>query len=451
MRRFALVLATFVATPLMAQQQPFINELPGMGRPVDIAATSARRQRLMDKVGDAVIVIHANSERQGEPDGEYSQDNDFRQHNTFFYFTMLETAGAYLIMNAHASGADEVVLVLPPRVAARERWTGVRVGPDSIAARLSGIATVVSTEKLDSVLTAARARNVPFYLSADRTTRPPQSQPVINALRADTVRGLVVRSVRPMVDSMRHVKDAQEIAMLRRAAQISAEAHVDLMRGVRPGMFEYEMEAIIEAGFRRRGADRVGYPSIVGSGINATTLHYDVNRRQSQPNELVVVDAAAEIGQYTADVTRTFPVSGRFTDRQRAIYNLVLGSQQAVMDSVRPGITFRRLGQIAADYMRTHSGTLCGAEPCNRYYIHSMGHWIGMDVHDVSGPGGADRPLEPGMTFAIEPGIYIPEEGFGVRIEDNVLVTERGYELLTRAAPRTAEEVERVMRGRGTT
>lgn len=447
--RFVLTLS-LVATPLAAQQQPFINELPGMGRPVDIAATTARRQRLMDKVGDAVIVIHANTEREGEPDGEYSQDNDFRQHNTFFYFTMLETAGAYLIMNAQASGPDEVVLVLPPRVAARERWTGVRVGPDSIAARLSGIATVVSTQQLDSVLNAARARNVPFYLSSDRTTRT-HPQPVINGLRADTARGLVVRSVRPMVDSMRHVKDAQEIAMLRRAAQISAEAHLDLMRGVRPGMFEYEMEAIIEAGFRRRGADRVGYPSIVGSGINATTLHYDVNRRQSQPGELVVVDAAAEIGQYTADVTRTFPVSGRFTARQRAIYNLVLGSQQAVIDSVRPGITFRRLSQIAAEYMRANSGNLCGSEPCNRFYIHSMGHWIGMDVHDVTGPGGFDRPLEPGMTFAVEPGIYIPEEGFGVRIEDNILVTPTGYELLTGAAPRTAEEVERAMRRREST
>lgn len=440
--RSTALLCAVLAAPVAAQdQQPFINELPGMGRPVDVAATTARRQRLMDKLGDAVVVIHAATEREGE----YSQDNDFRQHNTFYYFTMLETANAYLVMNASSSGPDEVILVLPPRSPQRERWTGVRIGPDTMAARLSGIPVVVSTQSLDSVLAAARARNVPVYLPIDRTAR---AEPVISRLRADSASGLTVRNVRPHVDSLRQIKDAQEIEVLRRAARISAEAHVDLMRAARPGMFEYELEAVIEAGFRRRGADRVGYPSIVGSGINGTTLHYDVNRRQTQPGDLVVVDAAAEFAYHTADVTRTFPVSGRFTPRQRAIYNLVLGAQQAVMDSTRPGITFQRLSQIAAEYMRANSGTLCGAEPCNRYYIHSMGHWIGMDVHDV---GNYQRPLEPGMTFSIEPGIYIPEEGFGVRIEDNVLVTPTGYELLTGAAPRTAEDVERVMRRREAT
>lgn len=440
MRRFALILA-FATTPLAAQQQqPFINELPGMGRPVDVAATTARRQRLMDKLGDAVIVFHANTERGAEPEQDYPQDNDFRQHNAFFYFTMLETAGAWLVMNTRANGPDEVILLLPPRNPARERWTGVRVGPDTMAVRLSGIRTVLSTQSLDSVLAAARARGVPVYVPFDGTAR---HQATINALRADSARGLTVRNVKPHVDSLRLIKDAVEIAALRRASQISAEAHVDLMRAARPGMFEYELEAVIEAGFRRRGADRVGYPSIVGSGINGTTLHYDVNRRQTQPGDLVVVDAAAEYAQYTADVTRTFPVSGTFTPRQRAIYNLVLGSQQAAMDSVRPGITIRRLSEIASQYMREHSGSLCGAEPCNRYYIHSLAHWIGMDVHDV---GNYATPLAPGMTFTIEPGIYIPEEGFGVRIEDDILVTATGYENLSAAAPRTAEDVERVMR-----
>jgi len=425
---------------MVAQQQPYLNELPGMGRPVDVAATTARRQRLMDKLGDAVIVIHANTERGAEPDQDYPQDNDFRQHNTFFYFTMLETPNAYLIMNARSDGPDEVVLALPPRNPQRERWTGVRIGPDEQAARLSGIPVVISTRSLDSALAAARARNVPVYLPIDQTSR---YQPVINRLRADSAAGAVVRNVRPHVDSMRLVKDEIEIAALRRAIQISAEAHVDLMRAARPGMWEYELEAVVEAGFRRRGADRLGYPSIVGSGINGTTLHYDVSRRQTQPGDLVVVDAGAEYAQYTADVTRTIPVSGTFTPRQRAIYNLVLGAQQAAIDSVRPGITFGRLSQIAAEYMRRNSGDLCGGQPCNRYYIHGMGHWIGMDVHDV---GTYNIPLQPGMVFTIEPGIYIPEEGFGVRIEDDILVTATGYENLSAAAPRTAEEIERLMR-----
>ncbi len=441
-RRSPLILLAAVAlgwTPLGAQQ-PYVDALPGMGRPIDVAATGARRQRLMDLLGDAVILVPANHERSAEPNGDHPQDNDFRQHNTFFYFTMLESSDAWLLMRARSQGPDETVLLLPPRNPQRERWTGVRLGPDSSAARLTGIPTVLSTRSLDSLLAEVRAAGVPVYLPIDRTTR---YEPVIAALRADTARGLVVRNVRPAADSLRLVKDAVEVAALRQAARISAEAHVDLMRAARPGMFEYELEAVIESGFRRRGADRVGYPSIVGSGINGTTLHYDVNRRQTQAGDLVVVDAAAEYAQYTADVTRTVPVSGTFTPRQRAIYDLVLATQQAAMDSVRPGITIGRLSQIAATYMREHSGTLCGAQPCNRYYIHGLAHWIGMDVHDV---GPYNVPLAPGMVFTIEPGIYIPEEGFGVRIEDDILVTETGYENLSIAAPRTADEVERVMR-----
>jgi Xaa-Pro aminopeptidase len=328
----------------------------------------------------------------------------------------------------------------------------VRLGPDTLANRLTGFETVLPTTKLDSVLAAARARNVPIYMPIERSTR---YDATVNRIRADTVNGAVVRNLRPLSDSMRLVKDAGEIAALRRASVLSAEAHADLMRAARPGMWEYEMEAVIEAGFRSRGADRVGYPSIVGSGINATTLHYDVNRRQAQAGELVVVDAAGEYAQYTADVTRTFPTSGRFTPRQKAIYELVLGAQQAAMDSTRPGIEFRRLEQIARAYMREHSRDLCPPGPnepatatdCSRYMIHSLSHWIGMDVHDVGGYGTREAPLvlQPGMTFTIEPGIYIPAEAMGVRIEDDILVTATGYENMSVAAPRTVADIERLM------
>jgi Xaa-Pro aminopeptidase len=214
------------------------------------------------------------------------------------------------------------------------------------------------------------------------------------------------------------------------------------MAAARPGMFEYELEAVLEAGFRRRGADRLGYPSIVGSGFNGTTLHYAASRRQTQPGDLVVVDAAGEYAQYTADVTRTFPISGRFTPRQRAIYDLVLATQQAMMDSVRPGTTLGRLQAFGREFMRQHSGDLCAPRNCVDHFIHGSTHWIGMDVHDV-GPYGVR--LEPGMVFTIEPGIYLPDESLGVRIEDDVLVTPTGYELLSGAAPRRAEDIERLM------
>ena len=451
-RLFSLILAAVVATPLAAQQQPFIDQLPASGRPIDIAATSGRRARLMDRIGDGVVVIPAAHERSAEPYGDNPQDSDFRQHNTFFYFSQLESQDAFIVLNASASGPDEQILFLPQRNPATERWTGVRLGPDTLANRLTGFSTVLPSTKFDSVITALRARNVPFYVPIERTTRYEQW---LTRLRADTANGLQVRNLRPLSDSMRLVKDAGEIAALRRAAQISAEAHADLMRAARPGMWEHEMEAVIEYGFRSRGADRVGYPSIVGSGINATTLHYDVNRRQAQAGELVVVDAAAEYAQYTADVTRTFPTSGRFTPRQKAIYELVLGAADAAMDSTRPGIEFRQLERIARAYITAHSGNLCPTTPadrtpstdCGRYMIHSLSHWIGMDVHDVGGYGTQQAPLvlQPGMVFTIEPGIYIPSEAMGVRIEDDILVTANGYENLSSAAPRTVADVERTM------
>jgi Xaa-Pro aminopeptidase len=229
---------------------------------------------------------------------------------------------------------------------------------------------------------------------------------------------------------------------VRRAIDISALGHVAAMQAARPGMWEYEIEAVLEAAFRRNGADRLGYPSIVGSGPNTTTLHYDVNRRQTRDGDLVLIDAGAEWGQYTADVTRTFPVSGKFTARQKAIYDLVLGTQQTAFDSTRPGTTIARLEEVARGYMRAHSGTLCGDETCDAYFIHGLSHWLGMDVHDV---GDYRTPLGPGMVLTLEPGIYLPRESLGVRIEDDVLVTATGAEWLSAKAPKTTTEIERLM------
>jgi Xaa-Pro aminopeptidase len=389
-----------------------VPQLPGMGRPVDTAAVAARRRALLKRIGRGTVLIPAGHERNIEQD--YVQDNDFRQDNTFYYFTELETQDAFLLLSARGPDSLEAVLFLPPRTPSQERWTGLRLGPDSVAVRLSGVAKVLPVDSLE-----ARLRGT-------AVVRP--------------------NDLKPLVDSMRAVKDADEIARLRRAVDISVAGHVAAMRAARPGMYEYELEAALEAGFRRNGADRLGYPSIVGSGPNTTTLHYDVNRRKTENGDLVVIDAAAEWGQYTADVTRTFPVNGKFTPRQKAIYDLVLGAQQAAFDAVRPGITMRELDGIARKYMHEHSGKLCGDLTCDDHEIfnHGLGHPIGMDVHDV----GIGRPLEPGMVITLEPGIYLQAESLGVRIEDDVLVTAKGGEWLSAGAPRTTEAIERVMGGR---
>jgi Xaa-Pro aminopeptidase len=264
----------------------------------------------------------------------------------------------------------------------------------------------------------------------------------LNALPRDSTPAKV-EDLRPLVAALRLVKDADELRRLRRAINISTDGHLAAWRISRPGVWERELEAEAEATFRREGAERLGYPSIVGSGFNGTTLHYDENRAQARAGELVVMDMGAEFGYYTADVTRTIPISGKFTPRQRAIYDLVLATQQAGIDSVRPGITVGRLNAIARSYMRDHSGDLCGPDTCDRYFIHGLSHWLGMDVHDV---GDYRTPLAPGMVLTVEPGIYIQAESLGVRIEDDVLVTETGHEILSSGAPRKVEEIEKYLR-----
>lgn len=415
-----------------------VPELPGMGRLVDTATVAARRRALLARIGRGVVLLFAAHERELERD--YVQDNDFRQNNTFFYFTELETQDAWLLMAARGGDPGETVLFLPPRTPAQERWTGLRLGPDSIAVRLSGIPRVLPTDSLAGVLHTWLARGAgPLYLPLDHAARDEER------IRELAFAGRDVRNVRPLADSLRLVKDADELGRLRKAVDISVLGHIAAMLATRPGAWEYEIEAVVEGTFRRNGADRVGYPSIVGSGPNSTTLHYDVNRRETRDGDLVLVDAGAEWGQYTADVTRTFPVNGKFTPRQKAIYDLVLATEQAAFDSTRPGVTVAQLNRIARDYMRIHSGRLCGDQTCDAYFIHGLSHWLGMDVHDV---GDYSTPLKPGMVLTLEPGIYLPQEGLGVRIEDDVVVTATGAEWLSAKAPRAPDEIERLMQSR---
>ena len=447
--RLSVVLC-FAAGALAAQGRPdpalsagpmgawiMVPELPGMGRRVDVVATAARRRALMTRLGRGVVLIPAAHERDTE--NEYVQDNDFRQHNTFFYFTELETEDAWLLMSAPTPDSTEIVLFLPPRDRSQERWTGVRLGPDGDqAASLSGISTVLSTDSLDRRLRYALIRTrAPLYVPLDNTTKND------DRIRELTFDARDVRNLRPVVDSMRLVKDGDELARLRMAVNVSAQGHLAAMRAGRPGAYEYEVEAAFEGEVHRQGADRLGYPTIVGSGPDGTTLHYDTNRRRMQDGELVVVDAGAEYGQYTADITRTWPVDGKFSGRQKSIYNLVLATQQATFDAVRPGIRLDSLDRIAHTYMRDHSGSLCGDKTCDTYFFHGVSHWLGMDVHDA---GDYTTPLAPGMVFTIEPGIYLQDEGLGVRIEDDVLVTATGAEWLSAGLPKKTDEIERVMR-----
>jgi Xaa-Pro aminopeptidase len=417
---------------------------PGGAVPVERLA--ARRQALIARMKGGVAIIRGASELSGDlPDSDYPQATDFRQDNDFFYFTGLETRDSWLIATASDSVHGEIHLFLPPRDPWQERWTGPKLGPGAEAAEATGIpvANIHSADSVQSYLqrlvrqsSSGGHPGTLWFRHSERDTRPMfiRDAALLN-LNGST------QDLLPVLASLRVVKDADEIRRLTRAVELTAQGHVAAMRFARPGVWEYEIESVAEATFRRLGAERLGYPSIVGSGINSTILHYDVNRRQTQAGDLIVMDMGAEFGYYTADVTRTIPVSGKFTPRQKAIYELVLGSQQAAIDSVRTGITLRQLEVIARKYMTDHSGDLCGTGGCGKYFIHSLSHWIGMDVHDLGG----GVPLAPGMAFTVEPGIYLPEEALGVRIEDDVLVTPTGYLLLSKGAPRSVADVERVM------
>jgi Xaa-Pro aminopeptidase len=437
--RYVLTLL-LVAAPMGAQAPPspqVVPELPGAGRQIAVDAHAARRAALLDRIGDGVVAIPS-----GVPfdlEQMVLQDRDFRPDDYFFYFTGLEAPNAWLVLSGSTEGEDQSILFLPPRNPRMEQWTGKQLGPGPDAVRLTGISDVraMNPDNISAVVEALHRDNTaPLFTILHRGAGV---HPLVARWAG---MGIEAMNIIPTVDSMRVVKDEAELASLRRAIDITTEAHKAAMRAVRPGMFEYQVEATIEYTFRNLGADRVGFPSIVGSGPNTTILHYDVNRRQVEDGDLILADIGAEFGQYTADVTRTFPVNGRFTERQKDIYNLVLGTQLAVIDVIRPGVTLRDLGLVAREYMRMNSGDLCGPVDCTQFFIHGLGHWLGMRVHDV---GDDSMPLEPGMVFTLEPGIYIPGENLGVRIEDDVLVTENGCEVLSTGAPKTVEEIEGLM------
>ena len=403
----ALLSALLAALPATAAAQA-----GSPAGPVPVERLAARRAALLDRLGEGVAVVRAAKLRSIE--GDYPQDSDYRESNDFVYLTGLEAPGGRLVLVARKAAPDSAILYLPEPEEGHQRWTGASVGPGPEAARLSGIADV-------RPLPGDTAR-----LAAGRRSLAPVS----------------VRELATAIADLRQIKDAEEIRRLRRAIAITSEALLEAMAHAEPGMYEYEVEAVIEYGFRRRGAERVGFPSIVGSGPNGTVLHYDDNRRRMNAGELVVIDVGAEYGYYAADLTRTLPVSGRFTPRQRDLYALVLGAQQAAIDSVRPGTDLGTLNRIARGYMRARSGSLCNGSGCERYFVHGLSHWLGMDVHD---PGSYSRRLVPGMVLTVEPGIYIPAESLGIRIEDVVLVTPEGAELLSSGLPRSVDGVERAM------
>jgi Xaa-Pro aminopeptidase len=249
----------------------------------------------------------------------------------------------------------------------------------------------------------------------------------------------------PEIARLRVIKSPAEIALMQKSAEATVPAHLAAWKKIRPGVYEYEIAAAMTNVYLDRGCERSAYSPIVGSGSNSVILHYMANRRRIDRGEVVLMDVGAECSDYATDVTRTVPAGGKFTARQREIYDIVLGAQKAAFAAVKPGARLRggkdSLQQIAYDYINSHGKDLHG-DSLGKYFTHGLGHFVGLDVHD---PGDSNRPLEAGMVITIEPGIYIPEENIGIRIEDTLLVTEDGARNLSGALPREAAEIEKLV------
>jgi Xaa-Pro aminopeptidase len=433
----------------------------------DPAVFAARRDAYMKAIGpEAVAVVRSLPERLRNGDAYHP----FRQLSDLHYLTGFVEPDTTLILRPGAD-TERVVMFVRPRDPELEVWDGKRAGIDGAksiygadaaypAAEMPGkLAELIANHEelhfclgldddMDRLITSAIAR---LRKTEKRGKRPPRA----------------VVDPRVALHELRLHKRPEELAALRKAAEISAEAHVAAMRAGRPGVFEHELEALINYTFRRRGGSGPGYASIIGAGENATVLHYIENRCAIAAGDLVLVDAGCEYDHYTADITRTWPASGTFTAVQKRVYQIVLDCQVQAIELIKPGITIddihnhcvRRLteGMIALGLLGGSADDRIADQSYRKFYMHGTSHWLGMDVHDVGAymQHGKARPLEPGMVLTVEPGLYIapdadapPElRGIGIRIEDDVLVTAGGHEVLTAACPKTIADLEATIQG----
>lgn len=355
----------------------------------------------------------------------------FVQESNFYYLTGWTQPNAVLLIDKN----DEI-LFLPHHNVRAEVFTGRKTAAeDPDASKVTGFDRVLPIEKLESELERAVQSSEKVYALRNQT-------------ETEKLRSFLafreISDAGPLMAKLRIKKSEAEIAAIQHATDVSIAAHRAAWKRMRSGLFEYQIAATMSDVFFEDGCERYAYSPIIGSGPNSTVLHYSSNRRRMDNGELVVMDAAAECGYYASDITRTVPVGGKFTPRQREIYEIVLGAQKAAIAAMKPGARMwgeeGSITRIARDYINSHGKDLHG-EPLGKYFTHGLGHPVGIDVHDPMTNG----KLEPGMVITVEPGIYIPEENIGVRIEDVVLVTSDGAKVLSAALPKEPDEVEKAL------
>ncbi|MGH9327572.1 MAG: aminopeptidase P N-terminal domain-containing protein [Terriglobia bacterium] len=378
-----------------------------------------RRERLANETRDGITVLFGSSE------GDVAASvTSFRQNENFYYLTDWNQPSAkMMLVPAQGEGSHrmaEEILFIPPRNRSEERWTGPELGPnDSDASALTGFPVVMSTRHFRSELQQALRHFRTIY--TELTTQPESGEECFQKAEVATLRKLAPSAtlvdVRPLITRMRMMKSPGELVLIRKAVKASVAGQMAAMKAVHPGVWEYQIAALIKYEFENMGCEWPSYPPIVGSGFYSTVLHYDADARQMHSGDVVVIDAAGSYSGYASDVTRTLPVDGHFTPRQKEIYNVVLGAQEAAITAAKPGLFLTggpksTLYQIAYDYINSHGFDAHGKR-LGQYFIHGLGHSVGLNVHD---PMDYNLPLQAGMVITIEPGIYIPAERIGVEL-----------------------------------
>lgn len=372
----------------------------------------------------------------------------FEANHHFFYLTGLRRENMALVLSRSAS-VDKVLLFIEEAVPSMERWTGKRVTKDE-AKDISGIDDVRYIDSLPSALGRMMAREqvTAAYFDCYRNAMTDTDSYNMTKAKAFAAAypAVTLKNAHPMLAAMRMVKDESEIACIREAIETTDKGLRRILATLAPGQMEYQAQAEFEYAIRYHGAEDTAFATIAGSGLNGCMLHYETNHCRMEDGQLLLLDLGAKVKGYCADITRTYPVGGRYTQRQKEIYDIVLDANLAVTEAARPGLTLKQLNEICKQKLADGLmaiGKIESAEQIGTYYMHGVSHHLGMDTHDAIAHD--EVPLSPGMVITNEPGLYIDEEEIGIRIEDDLLITQDGCEVLSRDIPRTTQEIEALM------
>ena len=418
-----------------------------------------RREQLMSKIENGTVILGSAKPCR----------HKFRQDSDFYYLTGFKEPESILVL-APNHPEHKTVLFVRPKDRGQEIWTGKRVGVEG-AKEIYGVDATYSIADLDSTLPkyCENVNNL-YYTIGSNDSLDGKVLDLLKRYRGKRYEShygpVSIVDPNEIIRDMRSIKDAHEIELIKKASIISVEGHIAAMKSVKPGIYEYQLQATVEYAFLMNGATEPAYSSIVATGANAICLHYDTNNCVVKDGDLVLIDAGAEYERYAADITRTFPANGRFSDVQKEIYDIVLEAQTAAIDVIKVGAKFDDYynkvihvivdGLMSIGLLKGEKDKIMEEKTYNKFYMHNAGHWLGLDVHDVGSRkiDNDERTFVPGMIVTIEPGIYIAEDledvdeqykGMGIRIEDDVLITEEGNEVLTSAVPKTIEDIKALM------